>query len=104
MTINGGGSGGFLIHNNPATSVSNIAGILQGRNIDKNSYNSVEKPGSPVAANSRFLESGNFFKLRSANLSYTIRNIGSYLTNTSVYVSGTHLFVITKFSGFDPEA
>lgn len=103
LTINAGGSGGFLIYNNTATSVSNIAGLLQGRNIDKKAYNSPEKLSSPVAANSRFLESGNFFKLRNANLSYNIGNIGQFIKGATVYVAGSNLFVITKFSGFDPE-
>ena len=104
LTINGGGSGGFLIYNNTATSVSNIAGIAQGRNIDKKfALNSAEKPGSGVKASTRFLESGNFFKLRNANISYNIGNIGGYIKNATVYVAGSNLFVITKFSGFDPE-
>jgi iron complex outermembrane receptor protein len=103
LTVNGGGASGFLIYNNTATSVTNIAGIANGRNIDKNAYNSPEKTSSPVAANSRFLEKGNFFKLRSANLSYSIGNVGSYIKNLNVYVSGSNLFVMTKFSGFDPE-
>ena len=56
-----------------------------------------------MAANSRFLESGNFFKLRSANITYSIGNIGAFIKNANVYVSGSNLFVVTKFSGFDPE-
>ncbi|GGB14892.1 SusC/RagA family TonB-linked outer membrane protein [Puia dinghuensis] len=103
LTLSGGGSGGFLILNNTAISVTNLAGIANGRNVDKLAYNSAEQPGSPVAANSRFLEKGNFFKLRSANLSYAIGNIGQYIKNASVFVAGSNLFVITKFSGFDPE-
>jgi iron complex outermembrane receptor protein len=103
LTVNGGGSGGFLIYNNTATSVTNIAGIAQGRDIDRNAYNSKEMPSSGVAANSRFLESGNFFKLRNATFNYSLGNIGNYVKNATVYVSGTNLFVLTKFSGFDPE-
>ncbi|HVS95220.1 MAG TPA: SusC/RagA family TonB-linked outer membrane protein [Puia sp.] len=103
LTINGGGSGGFFIYNNTATSVTNISGIVQGRNIDKNAYNSKEMPSSGVAASTRFLESGNFFKLRNATLNYSLGNIGAYLKNANVFVSGTNLFVLTKFSGFDPE-
>jgi len=102
LTLNGGGSGGFLIYNNTATSVTNIAGIANGRNIDKKAYNSQEKPTSGVAASSRFLESGNFFKMRNATLNYSLGNLG-VLKNANVYVSGTNLFVVTKFSGFDPE-
>jgi len=103
FVVNGGGESGYLIYNNTATSVTNIAGISNGRNIDKNSYNSVEKPTSPVAANTRFLESGNYFKLRNATLSYRVGDIGRYVRNMNVYVTGNNLFVITKFSGFDPE-
>lgn len=103
LTINGGGSGGFLIYNNTATSVTNISGIVQGRNIDKNAFNSAEKPASGVAASSRFLEKGNFFKLRNTTLRYNLGNAGSYLKNVNIFVSGSNLFVFTKFSGFDPE-
>lgn len=103
LTINGGGSGGYLIYNNTATSVTNISGILQGRNIDKKAFDSKELPSSGVGASQRFLESGNFFKLRNVAITYNVGNIGNYIKNLSVYVSGSNLFVITKFSGFDPE-
>ena len=101
--INGGGSSGFLIYNNTATSVTNIAGIANGRNIDQNAYNSAEQPSSGVCASSRFLEDGSYFKLRNAALTYSVGNIGNYVKNLNVYVSGSNLFVITGFSGFDPE-
>ena len=102
LNINGGGSGGYLIYNNTATSVTNLSGIIQGRNVDKNAVASAEKPSSGVGASQRFLESGNFFKLRNASITYNIGNVGS-VKNLNVYVSGSNLFIITKFSGFDPE-
>jgi TonB-linked SusC/RagA family outer membrane protein len=103
LTLNGGGSGGFLIYNNTATSVTNISGIANGRDIDKKAYDSKEKPTSGVAASSRFLEKGNFFKLRNATISYSLGDAGPYLKNVNFFISGSNLFVITKFSGFDPE-
>jgi iron complex outermembrane receptor protein len=103
LTINGGGASGFVIYNNTATSVTNISGIAQGRNIDLNAYNSKEQPSSGVGASSRFLEDGTYFKLRNASLSYNVGNIGNYVKNLNVFASGTNLFVITGFSGFDPE-
>src|ERR1017187_571402 len=103
LSVNMGGSFGFYIYNNTATAVTNIAGISQGRNIDLKAYNSTEQPASPVAANSRFLESGNYWKLRNATITYNFGNAGKYFKNISAYVSGSNLFVITKFSGFDPE-
>ena len=103
MVINGGGASGYLIYNNTATSVTNISGIGLGRNIDQNAYNSQEKPSSGVGASARFLEDGSYFKLRNVALTFSAGNIGNHIKNLNVFVSGSNLFVITGFSGFDPE-
>ena len=103
LTINGGGAGGYLIYNNNATNITNISGITGGRNIDKNAYNSAELPSSGVGASTRFLESGNFFKIRNSSLSYNIGNAGKYVKNLRAFVTGSNLLVITKYTGFDPE-
>jgi iron complex outermembrane receptor protein len=103
LVLNGGGATGYLVYNNTATSVTNIAGILQGRNIDLAAYNSAEKASSGVAASTRFLEKGNFFKLRNASLNYNVGSVGKYIKNLTAFVSGSNLFVLTKFTGFDPE-
>ncbi len=103
FVVNCGGAAGFLIYNNTATSVTNISGISNGRNIDKKAYNSAEKTSSPVGASTRFLEKGNFFKLRNVSFSYNIGDAGKYVKNLNAFVSASNLFVITKFSGFDPE-
>ena len=103
FVVNGGGSAGYSVYNNTATSVTNIAGISNGRNISLAAYNSKEMATSPVAANSRFLESGDFFKLRNASVSYHFGNYGKYIKNLNAFVSGNNLLVFTKFSGFDPE-
>jgi len=103
FSLNMGGAFGFLIYNNTATSVTNIAGIAQGRNIDVAAYNSAEKPSSGVGASTRFLEKGDYFKLRNATIRYNIGNTGKYIKNMSAFISGSNLLVITKFTGFDPE-
>ncbi|MFC4231762.1 SusC/RagA family TonB-linked outer membrane protein [Parasediminibacterium paludis] len=103
FSLNMGGAFGFLIYNNTATSVTNISGIAQGRNIDVAAYNSAEKPSSGVGASTRFLEKGDYFKLRNATIRYNLGNTGKYIKNLSAFVSGSNLFVITKFTGFDPE-
>lgn len=103
VNINGGGASGYLIYNNTATSVTNIGGISKGRNIDLTAYNSKEKTSSGVGVSSRFLESGNYFKLRNATIRYDFGNIGKYVKDLNLFVSGNNLFVITKFTGFDPE-
>jgi len=103
FTVNGGGQGGFVIYNNTGTSVTNISGIANGRNIDKLAYNSTETVTSAVGASTRFLESGNYFKLRNASVSFHVGNVGKYMKNLNAFVTGNNLLVITKFSGFDPE-
>lgn len=103
LGLNMGGSFGFLIYNNTATSITNIAGIAQGRNIDVAAYNSPEKPSSGVGASTRFLEKGDYLKLRNVTLRYNIGNTGKYIKNMTAFVSGSNLLVITKFTGFDPE-
>ncbi|MES2775503.1 MAG: SusC/RagA family TonB-linked outer membrane protein [Bacteroidota bacterium] len=101
--INMGGAFGFLIYNNTATSVTNIAGVVQGRNIDVAAFNSNEKPSSGVGASTRFLEDGDYFKMRNATIRYSFGNQGKYIKGLTAFVSGSNLFVITKFTGFDPE-
>ena len=66
LGINMGGSFGYKIYNNTATAVTNLAGIAQGRNVDLKAYNSAEKPSSGAKASDRFLENGNYWKLRNA--------------------------------------
>jgi iron complex outermembrane receptor protein len=103
LTVNAGGATGFMIYNNTGTSITNIAGIVNGRNIDQAAFNSAEGTGSGVAASARFLEKGDYFKLRNASINYQVGNIGSYVKNLNIFVNATNLFVITKFTGFDPE-
>jgi TonB-dependent starch-binding outer membrane protein SusC len=103
LTFNVGGAGGFLIYNNTATNITNLEGITKGRNIDLAAYNSEEKTTSSAAASTRFLEKGNYFKLRNATLRYNFGNMGKYVKGLTAFVSGSNLFVITKFTGFDPE-
>ncbi len=103
FTVNFGGATGFMIYNNTATSVTNIAGIAQGRNIDKAAYNSVEGVASGVGASTRFLEKGDYLKLRNLTARYNFGNKGKYVKNLSAFITGSNLFVITKFTGFDPE-
>ncbi len=103
FSLNMGGAAGFLIYNNTATSVTNINGITSGRNIDLAAYNSGEGKSSGAGASSRFLEKGDYLKLRNVTVRYMIGNTGRYIKNLSAFVSGSNLLVITKFNGFDPE-
>lgn len=103
LSVNAGGAFGYVIYNNTATSVTNINNITSGRNIDLEAFNSPEDKGSGAVASTRFLEKGDYVKLRNATLRYDIGSFGRFVKGASCFVSGTNLFVITKFTGFDPE-
>lgn len=54
--------------------------------------------------NDYYLEKGDFLKLSSATLGYTVPlPENNYIKNIYVYASGTNLFTITGYSGLDPE-
>jgi TonB-dependent starch-binding outer membrane protein SusC len=97
------GSFGNKLYNNTAMSVLNISNIIGGRNIASGLVTTSESPANPITTSTRFLESGNYFKLHSATLRYNFGNVGKSLKNLSVNVSANNVFVISKYKGFDPE-
>ena len=52
---------------------------------------------------SRFIEDGDYFRLKEIVLGYTVRNI-KWFESIRFYGSIDNLFTITDYSGFDPEA
>ena len=51
-----------------------------------------------------FLEDGSFLRLKNLSLGYTFRNLQAVKLNTlRLYVTGTNLLMLTKYTGFDPE-
>ena len=103
LALNFGGSFGNKVYNNTLNTVTNIYPFSKGNNVAKSNFGTGESLSSGAIASSRYLESGNYVKLRNATLSYAVGNVGQYIHNLNFYVSGTNLFVITKFKGFDPE-
>jgi TonB-dependent starch-binding outer membrane protein SusC len=52
---------------------------------------------------SRFIESGSYVRFDNATLGYNLKSISKYVKTIRIYASVNNLFVITKFSGVDPE-
>ena len=51
-----------------------------------------------------FLEDGSYLRLKNVSLGYTFTNLKKYKIQTlRLYASGTNLFVLTKYTGLDPE-
>lgn len=105
LTANMNGAMGQKIYNNTLNNVINVGSIKGGRNIAVSVFESPVKEAfsNPVTASSRFIEKGDYLKLANATLSYNVGPVGKVFRTANVYVTGQNLFVITKFSGFDPE-
>jgi len=66
----------------------------------------LSEPVTDVNANlysTRYLEDGAFIRLSNATLSYKFKVQGNYIHGVRLYVTGTNLFIITKYKGVDPE-
>ena len=105
ITANMSGAFGQKVYNNTLNNVINVGSINGGRNIAVSVFKSGVKESfsNPVTASSRFIENGSYLKMTNASISYNIGSIGKVVNGASVYVTGQNLFVITKFTGFDPE-
>lgn len=103
VTINMYGNFGHSLYNNTANTVLPI-GNLGTRNIAKAIVESSvkEDPSNPITPSTRYLEKGNFLKLSNATISYNIGKVGVF-RNMNISLTGQNLFVITNFTGFDPE-
>lgn len=84
-------------------SVLNISNIVGGRNIASDLVGNGENTANAITPSTRFLEKGDFMKLGNATINYNLGNLGRYLKNANIYLSGSNLFVISKYKGFDPE-
>jgi iron complex outermembrane receptor protein len=105
LVANMNGAFGHDIYNNTLNSVINVGSINNGKNIAVSVYRDPIKESfaNPLTASSRFLEKGNYLKMANMTLSYAFGDIGKYIKGLSLYITGQNLFVLTDFSGFDPE-
>ncbi|WP_205512985.1 SusC/RagA family TonB-linked outer membrane protein [Longitalea arenae] len=102
--VNMNGNFGHYIYNNTANTVLPI-GNLGTRNIAKNLIGGdvQEDPSNPITPSTRYLEKGNYLKMANATISYSFDNLGKTFRSLTVSLTGQNLFVITDFTGFDPE-
>lgn len=103
-SINMNGNFGHYLYNNTANTVLPI-GNLGTRNVAKSLINTgvKEDVSNPIAPSTRYLEKGDYIKLANATISYGLGSIGTVFKNANISLTGQNLFVITKYTGFDPE-
>ena len=100
------GAFGHFIYNNTANAITSFNNLGK-RNIGQAELELArslgEKPVNPTSASTRYLEKGDYMKMGNATISYTIGSIGKNIKNANIYLTGQNLFILTDFTGFDPE-
>ena len=63
-----------------------------------------EDPGASADASTRFLEKGDFVRFQNASIGYNVPLSGEGALNSLRFsITGQNLFLITDYSGLDPE-
>lgn len=104
FSFNGRISLGNYVYNNVASGSSysglyNTAGALNNLNASILST----KFANPQYWSDYFLENGSFLRLDNTTLGYNFDKIGGGNTNLRIYANVQNLFIITKYTGLDPE-
>ena len=106
--LNGHGSAGVWIFNDFA-SANSTASLDLNSGALPNQAKLVKTTGffEPNSAqqwySDYFLENGSFFRLDDVNMGYTFKDIGRWGTNIRLAVSMQNVFILTGYSGPDPE-
>ncbi len=86
-----------------------VAKGINWKDLENRSANALPNPvGSPSnnETSSRFIEDASYFRLKNLQIGYTIPKQyteKAHIQRARIYVSGSNLFTLTKYSGFDPE-
>lgn len=91
------------IFNNTAAEFS-YTNLLPGSNVLQSAIESGVSSSQTAQYSSRWIEDGSYLRLSNLTIGYNF-NVNSIpqLSRARVYVTGQNLFVITNYSGFDPE-
>ncbi len=94
----------FYVYNATQNAFFTKSALLIGKNVTQGVAASNENPASSVSVSSQFLERGDFVRLSSASLGYNFNlNENSFLKSLRWSLTGQNLFLITGYSGLDPE-
>ena len=106
--MNFNGVSGNMVYNNTAMNKFYKAKLANSLNTtDK----AIEYPEESIinssSVSTRYLEDGSFLRLNNMTLGYNFNpgalGVGSWLKDLRLSLTGQNLFVITEYSGFDPE-
>lgn len=88
---------GFDVYNQVAASLNGGTPDFRNNLLDSQTI------GGNALNSSRYIEKGDFIRLSNASIGYTIENPTKSLNSVKFTLSGQNLFLITDYSGYDPE-
>jgi iron complex outermembrane receptor protein len=100
------GEFGQEVFNNGALVYSTKGNALQGKNFLRAALSDPIGVYEPAIFSSRWIEDGSFIRLQNVTLGYTLdipAFFGGVARPVRLYVSGDNLFLITDYTGYDPE-
>ena len=108
LGLNFNGVAGNMIYNNTASTLFTRGRLgLSQNTTDAATQFPNESANNTNVISTRYLEKGDFLRLNNATLGYNLNpkvlGIGENIRNIRFTVTAQNLFVITKYSGFDPE-
>ncbi|SFF91858.1 iron complex outermembrane recepter protein [Salegentibacter agarivorans] len=94
----------FWVYNNTENAFFTAGSLGSGANVTSNVIGNGESVGNAPDVSTRFLEKGDFLRLQNATLGYNFEvGENSFLNALRVSLTGQNLFLITNYSGLDPE-
>lgn len=108
LGLNFNGAAGNKIYNHTTMSLFTKAQLSRSNNTTEFAVQYPEESfNNSNTVSTRFLENGAFFRLNNATLGYNVRpnllGVGNAFQAIRLSLTGQNLFVITDYSGFDPE-
>lgn len=108
LGLNFNGAGGNKIYNHVAMSLFNRGSLANSSNTTDRAVEYLnEASTNSNLVSDRYLEDGSFLRLNNATLGYNLNpnlvGLDDLMQNIRFSVTGQNLFVITDYSGFDPE-
>jgi iron complex outermembrane receptor protein len=98
------GQFGQYVYNNTANAYFTAGSIARNRNVTADVIGNGEDGNAEASVSTRFLEKGDFFRMQNFTVGYNVPlNDMKYLSKLRFYVTGQNVFLITGYSGLDPE-
>ena len=94
---------GASLYNNTRAEISQGNRLPgQNTNLEGAEFNKAGG-GGIVYSSSRWVEDASFLRLDNMTLGYTFKGLPTVIKSARLYITGQNLFVISSYSGYDPE-